>query len=71
MLVQVIFTGDQFVAYDARGNPVNDRRVLEQISFEQMMTNNSTSFYVKVPVDTSQDPAIMNDVKINISTHSR
>lgn len=71
MLVQIHFTGDQFVAYDAAGNQITDRRVLELVSFEQMESNKSTSFFVKVPVDTSQDPAIMNDVKININTQTR
>jgi hypothetical protein len=69
MFMQVIFTGDQFFLYDARGNPINDRRILEQISFEQMTTNRSTWFFVNPTNTTSQDMAIMNAVKINISTY--
>lgn len=70
MLVEVHFVGDQFVAYSATGERITDRRVLEHISFEQM-PGFKTSFFVKVPIDLSQEPAIMNDIKININTHSR
>jgi hypothetical protein len=67
MRVEVHFIGDQFVAYDERGIQIKDRRILEQISFDQM-PGFKTSYYIEV--DKSQNPAIMNDIQININTQN-
>lgn len=67
MRVEVHFTGNQFVAYDEQGNQIKDRYILEQISFDQM-PGFKTSYYVEV--DKNQNPAIMNDIKININTQN-
>ena len=67
MRVEVHFIGNQFVAYDEQGNQIKDRYILEQISFDQM-PGFKTSYYVKV--DKNQNPAIMNNVQINISTQN-
>ncbi len=67
MRVEVHFIGNQFVAYDEQVNQIKDRRILEQISFDQM-PGFKTSYYIEV--DKSQKPAIMNDIKININTQN-
>ncbi len=67
MRVEVHFIGNQFVAYDERGIQIKDRRILEQISFDQM-PGFKTSYYIEV--DKSQNPAIMNDIQININTQN-
>jgi len=67
MRVEVHFIGNQFVAYDERGNQIKDRSILEQISFDQM-PGFKTSYYIEV--DKSQNPAIMNDIQININTQN-
>ena len=65
--IEVHFIGNQFVAYDERGNQIKDRSILEQISFDQM-PGFKTSYYIEV--DKSQNPAIMNDIQININTQN-
>jgi len=67
MRVEVHFIGNQFIAYDEQGNQIKDRRILEQITFDQMPGFN-TSYYIEV--DKSQKPAIMNSVQININTQN-
>jgi hypothetical protein len=67
MRVEVHFIGNQFVAYDERGNQIKDRYILEQISFDQM-PGFKTSYYIEV--DKNQNPVIMNNVKININTQN-
>ncbi len=67
MRVEVHFIGNQFVAYDERGIQIKDRRILEQISFDQM-PGFKTSYYIEV--DKSQNPAIMNDMQIHINTQN-
>lgn len=67
MRIEVHFIGNQFVAYDEQGKQIKDRRILEQISFDQM-PGFKTSYYLEV--DKNQKPAIMNNVQINISTQN-
>lgn len=67
MRVEVHFIGNHFVVYDEQGNQIKDRHILEQISFDQM-PGFKTSYYVEV--DKNQNPAIMNNVQINISTRN-
>jgi hypothetical protein len=63
--VEVHFVGNQFVAYDEQGNQIKDRYILEQISFDQM-PGFRNSYYIEV--DKNQNPAIMNNIQININT---
>lgn len=65
MKVEVHVIGEQFVAYDEQGNQIKDRHILEQISFDQM-PGFKTSYYIEV--DKNQNPAIMNNIQININT---
>lgn len=67
MMVEVYFTGDSFVAYDEQGNQIKDRYILEQISFDQH-PGFKTSYYIEV--DKNQNPAIMNNIQININTEN-
>ena len=67
MRVEVHFIGNQFIAYDEQGNQIKDRRILEQITFDQM-PGFKTSYSIEV--DKSQKPAIMNSVQININTQN-
>ena len=63
--IEVHQIGNQFVAYDDQGNQIKDRYILEQISFDQM-PGFKTSYYLEV--DKNQNPAIMNNIQININT---
>ena len=65
MRVEVHFIGYQFVAYDEQGNQIKDRYILEQLSFDQS-PGFKTSYYIEV--DKNQNPAIMNNIQININT---
>lgn len=67
MRIEVHRTGDQFVAYDDKGNRITDRNILDQISFDQM-PGFKLSYYVEIPVDTTQTPAIINRININTRT---
>jgi hypothetical protein len=63
--IEVHQIDNQFVAYDEHGNQIKDRYILEQISFDQM-PGFKTSYYLEV--DKNQNPAIMNNIQININT---
>lgn len=63
--IEVHQIGNQFVAYDEQGKQIKDRYILEQLSFDQM-PGFKTSYYIQV--DKNQNPAIMNDIQININT---
>jgi len=63
--IEVHQIGNQFVAYDEQGNQIKDRHILEQISFDQS-PGFKTSYYIEV--DKNQNPAIMNNIQININT---
>jgi hypothetical protein len=65
MRVEVHFIGNQFVAYDERGNQIRDRRILDQISFDQM-PGFKTSYYVEVAENPS--PQIPLSIHINTNT---
>ena len=63
--IEVHQIGNQFVAYDEQGNQIKDRHILEQISFDQS-PGFKTSYYIEV--DKNQNPAIINNIQININT---
>ncbi len=65
MRVEVHFIGNQFVAYDERGNQIRDRYILDQISFDQM-PGFKTSYYVEVAENPS--PQIPLNIYINTNT---
>ena len=64
MRIEVHRVGNNFIAYDDRGQQITDRNILEQISFFQM-PENKTSFYINVKVDNTQQNAIIKNVIIN------
>jgi hypothetical protein len=65
MRVEVHFIGNQFVAYDERGNQIRDRYILDQISFSQY-PGFKTSYYVEVAENPS--PQIPLNIYINTNT---
>jgi hypothetical protein len=66
MRVEVHFVGNQFVAYDERGNQIKDRYILEQISFDQM-PGFKTSYYIEV----AENPAPKVPLNIHINTNTK
>jgi hypothetical protein len=67
MRIEVYRIGDIFVAYDKQGNRIKDRNILDQISFDQI-PGLKVHYEIDLPIDTSQKPAIINAVDININT---
>ena len=67
MRIEVYRIGDIFVAYDKQGNRIKDRNILDQISFDQI-PGLKVHYEIDLPIDTSQEPAIINAVDININT---
>jgi hypothetical protein len=64
MRVEVHFIGNQFIAYDERGNQIKDRHILEQLSFDQM-PGFKTSYYVEV----ASNPSPQQQLDIHINTN--
>lgn len=67
MRIEVYRIGDIFVAYDKQGNRIKDRNILDQISFDQI-PGLKVHYEIDLPIDTSQKPAIIDAVDININT---
>ena len=67
MRVEVFRIGDTMVAYDDQGYRIKDRNILDQLSFDQY-PGLKIHYEVDIPVDNSQNPAIIDAVNINIST---
>ena len=67
MRIEVYRIGDIFVAYDKQGNRIKDRNILDQISFDQT-PGLKVHYELDLPIDTSQKPAIIDAVDININT---
>lgn len=67
MRIEVYRIGDIFVAYDKQGNRIKDRNILDQISFDQT-PGLKVHYEIDLPIDNSQNPAIIDTVDININT---
>ena len=65
MLVEVHFTGDQFVAYDPSGNQITDNQILNEISMEPY-TGTKGVYVVNVDVPNGYTPnSPQLDIKVN------
>ena len=68
MIVEVHYTGNQYVAFDENGNRVTDRSILNELAFIQPPGFQSV---YKIEVDTTQNPAIINELDININVNTQ
>jgi hypothetical protein len=64
MLIEVHFTGDQFVAYDPSGNQVTDTQILNQISMEPH-TGTKGVYVVDVDLPNGYNPKPELNIKVN------
>lgn len=68
MIVEVHYTGNEFIAYDIKGNRIKDRSILNELAFIQPPGFQSV---YKIEVDTTQNPAIINELDININVNTQ
>lgn len=66
MIVEVHYTGDQYVAYDDKGNRITDRNILNELAFIQPPGFKSV---YKIDVDTTTDPVSLQELAIKINLH--
>jgi len=64
MLIEVHFTGDQFIAYDESGNQVTDSQILNQISMEQPFGTKGV-YVVDVDIPNGFIPKKELSIKVN------
>lgn len=64
MMIEVHYTGDQYVAYDDKGNRITDRNILNELAFIQPPGFKSV---YKIEVDTTADPVSLQELSININ----
>jgi hypothetical protein len=70
MLVEVHHTGEQFQAFDSKGNRITNREILEAISFENFPGFKSV-FTLELDLDNTRKPVIMQELDVNINIESR
>ena len=68
MIVEVHYTGDQYVAYDDNGNRITDRNILNELAFIQPPGFKSV---YKIEVDITENPVILNELDININVNTQ
>jgi len=68
MIVEVHYTGDQYVAYDDKGNRITDRNILNELAFIQPPGFKSV---YKIEVDITENPVILNKLDININVNTQ
>jgi len=68
MIVEVHYTGDQYVAYDDKGNRITDRNILNELAFIQPPGFKSV---YKIEVDITENPVILNELDININVNTQ
>ena len=65
MLVEVHFTGDQFIAFDPSGNQITDNQILNEISMEPY-TGTKGVYVVNVDIPNGYTPnSPQLDIKVN------
>ena len=67
MIVEVHYTGDQYVAYDDKGNRITDRNILNELAFIQPPGFKSV---YKIDVDTT-NPLSLQELAIKINLHNK
>jgi len=68
MIVEVHYTGDQYVAYDDKGNRITDRNILNELAFIQPPGFKSV---YKIEVDTTTEPVSLQELAIKINLHNK
>jgi hypothetical protein len=68
MIVEVHYTGDQYVAYDDKGNRITDRNILNELAFIQPPGFKSV---YKIDVDTTSDPLNLQELDIQINLQNK
>lgn len=68
MIVEVHYTGDQYVAYDDKGNRITDRTILNELAFIQPPGFKSV---YKIEVDTTTEPLSLQELSIKINLHNK
>jgi len=68
MMIEVHFTGDQYVAYDDKGNRITDRNILNELAFIQPPGFKSV---YKIEVDTTSNPVSLQELSININLYNK
>lgn len=68
MIIEVHYTGDQYVAYDDKGNRITDRNILNELAFIQPPGFKSV---YKIEVDITENPAILSELDININVKTQ
>jgi len=68
MIVEVHYTGDQYVAYDDKGNRITDRNIPNELAFIQPPGFKSV---YKIEVDITKNPVILNELNININVDTQ
>ena len=68
MIVEVHYTGDQYVAYDDKGNRITDRNILNELAFIQPPGFKSV---YKIEVDTTTEPVSLQELTIKINLHNK
>ena len=67
MMIEVHYTGDQYVAYDDKGNRITDRNILNELAFIQPPGFKSV---YKIEVDTT-DPVSLQELAIKINLQNK
>lgn len=67
-MIEVHFTGDQYVAYDDKGNRITDRNILNELAFIQPPGFKSV---YKIEVDTTSNPVSLQELSININLYNK
>jgi len=70
MIVEVHYTGDQYVAYDDKGNRITDRNILNELAFIQFPGFKSV-FTLEIDLDNTKNPVILQQLDVNINIDSR
>jgi len=68
MIIEVHYTGDQYVAYDDKGNRITDRNILNELAFIQPPGFKSV---YKIEVDTTSNPVSLQELSININLYNK
>lgn len=68
MIVEVHYTGDQYVAYDDKGNRITDRNILNELAFIQPPGFKSV---YKIEVDTTTEPVSLQELAIKINLDNK
>jgi len=64
MMIEVHFTGDQFIAYDESGNQITDSRILNEVSMEQFIGTKGV-YVVNVDIPNGFVPKPQLNIKVN------